>query len=1083
VAIHLPGGFLRNVAVILAGWALLQSQSPAASVFEALGLTPEQLARADTWADSSALANLPASEAERGRLISALLESEPSETRAVRVRYAASLLELWGQRGRALAILENEPSGDFDTVQIMRLRFREGKLDAAKETFAAMQSIPIPIGPVWVFPEHRIQGAVTPFIVEERLDEMAAFLAWLQPQCRISEWRSAVLAQRLNLALHRGNLDSLLAELAKESGLTRSIADRFLDPDNPVEIPAVGLPVPDLAWLVKIEGCTDQAAPFLGEAIRSGAGNEADRRELFRQILRKYNENEPRRRLLLDWIGREEEFIRLFTGIPPVISFSTNLPSEALCELAGRHPGNAYLNFLAGANQTSRLGRNQYDPGIVTRAGLDCLERAFVSSSLPIRHPSPEPSLKDLARGKISYPIWKEDPAFFALKQLSDHFSSRKLHDLLFSRADFRALPLPDRLRYLNAAGLDLPVVDIIFQTNWRDPANDAYGGSVALPSAGLREPPQDVVDRFNVLLPEILLGSPEKPAALVAAHSRRPLEILFKPAGIRQSPWELDLLRRWHAGLVARGPEFTRQVLEAGQWIRGAELDLGLLVEILGKEAAEREVKHRAAAAAAELAAKLRACSWFRPDGLSGFPAGYGPDDGFQHPIFLGPSWMESDHEGLGPVGWLVPRYPALAYLTEERGSLQPSAVPWAATLRAHLPATSELAAAFDIAITTKLLKAPDPATAARAEAHVGAMLKSREDSDFILFRACNGVWRQNYHQPPADPGAIEELAKLADAPLPVRRAAADLARRADGERSKRLLAVLRCEELATRGASRGHSDPNPPSAPSLPRMIEALREKTDLDALCALMEEFSDSGQMGTFAVARIPDVMDRFKKPNQDRLLKLLALELEPVPGYSNRHHSSAGFSSPDVARLHAFFREQDNASAAEFRALAIKRGWARIDYSDEIAEVLLKDGQRDAAIQWLANVLVQCRFPLPVFGGLYRFPIKRYTPSDYLVDDYLPPRVLELIARQKLALPVLAAMEAIPGGDDPVLRGFLKFYDAPSLESFDRHLGGLTSPTNPHFSNTLLIRTSFLLNKLSHTKALAKEMKEAAMKRGA
>jgi hypothetical protein len=82
VAIHLPGGFLRNVAVILAGWALLQSQSPAASVFEALGLTPEQLARADTWADSSALANLPASEAERGRLISALLESEPAQSRA-----------------------------------------------------------------------------------------------------------------------------------------------------------------------------------------------------------------------------------------------------------------------------------------------------------------------------------------------------------------------------------------------------------------------------------------------------------------------------------------------------------------------------------------------------------------------------------------------------------------------------------------------------------------------------------------------------------------------------------------------------------------------------------------------------------------------------------------------------------------------------------------------------------------------------------------------------------------------------------------------------------------------------------------
>jgi hypothetical protein len=65
-------------------------------------------------------------------------------------------------------------------------------------------------------------------------------------------------------------IDSLLAELAKESVFTRAIADRFLDPDNPVEIPADGLTVLDLAWLLEIEGCTGLAAPFLAACRTCG---------------------------------------------------------------------------------------------------------------------------------------------------------------------------------------------------------------------------------------------------------------------------------------------------------------------------------------------------------------------------------------------------------------------------------------------------------------------------------------------------------------------------------------------------------------------------------------------------------------------------------------------------------------------------------------------------------------------------------------------------------------------------------------------------------------------------------------------
>jgi hypothetical protein len=236
-----------------------------------------------------------------------------------------------------------------------------------------------------------------------------------------------------------------------------------------------------------------------------------------------------------------------------------------------------------------------------------------------------------------------------------------------------------------------------------------------------------------------------------------------------------------------------------------------------------------------------------------------------------------------------------------------------------------------------------------------------------------------------------------------------------------------------------------------------------------------------MGTHLVIQIPDVLARFKKPHHERLIELLRLELEPVPSASGRDEPQPQASFLDCRRLHAFFREQSPDAAAKFREIAIGRGWAGDDYSGEIAEMLLKDGQREAAIEWLANMVIQRRFPPPVSGGLYRFPtMRRHPPSDYLLDEYLPVAGLELIAREKLALPILAVIDTMSGREDPVLLGFLRFYDSPSIESFEQHLGGLTSPTNPHLSDTLRVRLPYLLSKLKHTKGLAKDLKEAATK---
>jgi len=1060
--------FWKKMGFLIVGVISISELSRAVSVFEALELSPVEVARAASLPPVSTLANLLTSESERRQLIDALLEPAPVVADDKRSGYAAQLHELWGEHGKALEILERDTAGDFDGVHLVRLLFRNGRMDAAQEAFASIQSVAPPIGPVTSLPKCRIRIAVEPFFLEEDLSEMARFLAWLQPQCRISEWRSAVLAQRLNLALHRGPLNALLAELAGESAITRAIAERMLDPESPTVTPTAGTPVLDLAWLVATDGCTAQAAPLLEHAIQSGAGSAAERSELLRQFILKWNEDEPRARLLAKWMERDEEFIRLITDLRPVMSFSANLSFEPLCRLAERHPDDAYLNFLAGFNQTSR-----YDQGrsiVVKRSALDCLERAFVSSPLRVGGPGLAGDLNDVSGGAYRYTYWRDDVARYALEQLAKRMTSRKLHELLFSRDDFKALPASDRFRYLDAAGLDLPVMDVIFNTDWQDPANDAYGGGITFPSSHPRHPPQELLERFHAFMPEIILGSPQKPAALVAAHSKLPFQILF---GISQRPssaQELDLLRRWHAGLLARGGEFARQVLAEGEKFRGGKPDIELLREILGSEATQRIVQTRAEAA--KLDAKLRACSWFGPPGLSGFPVGYGPDNYYE-------GWLPG--EEFFPASWLIPRHPALADLWEASYFGVPSATPsWAAALRSQLPATSKPAVAYDIAITTGMLKSPDPAASARAYSHVAAMLKTRDDPDFVLFRATKGI-SLKHGKPPTDPAAIEELAKLRNAPAPIRRAAADLALKAGGERMERLLVVLNSKGSPRLRTFAYPPGPSPDQGSSLAQAVRNLKAAPDLEELCRLLTDLSETGQMGTYSVIQIPDVLVRFRKPHHERLIELLRLELEPIPSATGRDAPALSPSFLDLRRLHAFFREQDPDAAAGFRAITIERGWAGDDYSGEIAEVLLEDGQREAAIEWLANMVIQRRFPPPVSGGLYRFPImRRHPPADYLLDEYLPVAGLELIAREKLALSILAVIETMPGREDPVLRGFLKFYDSPSIESFEQHLGGLTSPTNPHLSDTLRVRLPYLLRKLKHTEGLAKNLKEAASK---
>ena len=68
----LSRGTRKMQASLIAGLILLSGQSRGASVFEALGLSPGQVARAGSLPPVSALATLPASGDERQQLIAAM---------------------------------------------------------------------------------------------------------------------------------------------------------------------------------------------------------------------------------------------------------------------------------------------------------------------------------------------------------------------------------------------------------------------------------------------------------------------------------------------------------------------------------------------------------------------------------------------------------------------------------------------------------------------------------------------------------------------------------------------------------------------------------------------------------------------------------------------------------------------------------------------------------------------------------------------------------------------------------------------------------------------------------------------------
>lgn len=921
----------------------------ASSFFPALEVTPRELAASGRLPSVSAMAALPAGEKERREWIEALLDDGIASDGGPSAEHAIQLLEIWGGRRAALEWMNGGSARGVDPMHYVRLLYREGDIQRAREGFDVIQAT----GHRWRSfnerPSMRVFAATQPLMEEGADAEMVSFLAWLQPRSTLSEWRSALLARRLELALASNRLQPLLNRLAMESAVSAQIAAHWLDPSQPMSAPRRGTSVSDLAWWISIQGCTDEIEPLMRNAIKSAAGNDAERRELFRQMMARSNREVSLERLFPLWMKREAEFIRLLKEADASLMYSPRLPFVLLCEMADRHPEDVELNLIAGLNQT----RIPAGTGAITQGAVDCLTRTWLTAPLQKTNQS------GAIGGPGHLPRWQEDPAAHAIHALRDRITPSRLHELIYGHRDFAELQMNDQHRYLIAADLDAAAFE------------------------------------------------------LTGEHQGR----------------EISKPRRTH-------DEATRTLL-----------------------------------------AKVDAISWFGPPSGHGFPFGYHPEPlGRPSMMFaFGPKWFgEEASGGYHPCAWLVPRFPALGHILDSKDHTE--AAKWAARIREVLGDGDPLAAAYDIAILVGELETDDARVLERARAHMGARLDAEMEPDFVLMRSSRGVSLQ--HARPAEvPEAIRELWEIRDASMPYRIAAMDVANAGrDPEFRDRLREASGTVGTQHRNRQIGRPpDPIPPPLPEMRTLYNRLKKMPTPDERIQFLSNLPATHRSSPYALLVFTDLLEEMEPPHHLKVLELMRMRHEPTRGFSGKDDAARFPEAREIARLHRYFFKLDGDAAASFRELASDRGWVR---PTEVAEHLLDVGDRDASVRWLARTFVDPFDSPPRWLGPHRSPTRANPRDEYLLDQVLPIDALKLMRAHDLTADIASTLDAEHGDQFKILVGFFRFYQNPTLEHFEQHLGGIKKPEQPHLANTLRMRVSYLLNRFPEHLDLAHELRESA-----
>jgi hypothetical protein len=303
-------------------------------LFESLGTTPQELCRSGVYYEIEPLTYFPMTPEEEKKLLEEWLSPENPD----KVHLASLWFEFKGRPDEALKLFDERPDCPPPPLQFIRLLYRNKRFEAASAAFAKFQEERA----------NEIHGDRTvdqlasllrPMVAKEAWVEVALFLAWLQPRCTLSDWRTCVLTSRMNLALQQGLAAELLARLAVESPVTGVIANHLFDVGayGYLPPPPPGTSVADLAWCIEVDDCTMNIAPAAEAVIRSGEGSANERRELFRRLSRSNESSPERERLLKLWRERKEEFLGLEKAVRPISGQRTDREATAY-QGAKTHP-------------------------------------------------------------------------------------------------------------------------------------------------------------------------------------------------------------------------------------------------------------------------------------------------------------------------------------------------------------------------------------------------------------------------------------------------------------------------------------------------------------------------------------------------------------------------------------------------------------------------------------------------------------------------------------------------------------------------------------------------------------------------
>jgi hypothetical protein len=552
------------------------------------------------------------------------------------------------------------------------------------------------------------------------------------------------------------------------------------------------------------------------------------------------------------------------------------------------------------------------------------------------------------------------------------------------------------------------------------------------------------------------------------------------------------EFVRAWHQRLQARGPEFCQSVLAACTIFRRDQPRMEELRKILGAEAASNIVKTLDAGLAFQT--KLAALAWLQPPGISGFPVGYGHEDSHRHISAGGyPGWIGGQPGRDKELLWLCHRFPSLGAAVDDLYSLRDS-WPTALQLRALLAEDSSLAVALDLVIHRRMMEAP-PESIARANRHIGALLATRKEPDFVLYRACDGLALQ-HGKPARNPDALLELGALSQAPLVVRRAAAGVLAATENNNADQRPAKLKEVNALIHPEPTKYENTAQWKRPD-PVLSHPLRQRPDLDLARSLLEKDPDdveaadliartlgkSGEMAElcsalavlrrrdpprfFAEVSAPEVLARFAKPRLEELMVLLSMVEDPSPPPVDARTIAREICQP-LLRIHRFVLEQDPVVAATLRTLIIGRGWTA-----PLTRDLLELHEREAAIGWLAMEFTMPPIPVPPTQPL-RFsevPKPPEGPRHFDDNSILHPNRIEFILEHQIAAPLSEAIAAKGDPNDRKLIAFLKLLDQPTIETYRTQFKPLMAEQDAYSAGELKKRVVRLLQTVKSTQSLA------------